>query len=64
MTNEGRKYDLGERTAQFGEAVIAFTRTLPKHSINSPLISQGREDYSFLPRPRRENEDPDRVGRI
>ena len=36
MTNEGRKYDLEERTALFGEAVIEFVKMLP----NNPLISQ------------------------
>jgi four helix bundle protein len=40
MTNEGRKYDLEERTAQFGEAVIEFVKMLPKSPINNPLISQ------------------------
>ncbi|MEK7644203.1 MAG: four helix bundle protein, partial [Patescibacteria group bacterium] len=33
-------YDLAERTARFGEAVIDFVRTLPKDQINQPLISQ------------------------
>jgi four helix bundle protein len=46
MTNETqnpnvkKKYDLEERTAQFGEAVIEFVRTLPQNPINGPLISQ------------------------
>lgn len=35
-----KKYDLEERTAKFGEDMIVFLRTLPKDSINNPLISQ------------------------
>ncbi len=35
-----RKYDLEERTAQIGEAVIAYARTLPADAVLSPLISQ------------------------
>lgn len=38
MTNN--KYDLEERTALFGEAVIKFVRLLPENSVNKPLISQ------------------------
>ena len=34
------KYDLKERTARFGEAVIKFVRTLPSNSVNNPLVSQ------------------------
>lgn len=34
------RYDLEERTAKFGEAVIDFVKTLKQNSINSPLISQ------------------------
>ena len=37
---EGRKYDLEERTAQFGEAVIAFARKIPRDPVTTPLISQ------------------------
>lgn len=33
-------YDLEERTAKFGEAVIDFAKNLRKTDINSPLISQ------------------------
>ncbi|MBI2850736.1 MAG: four helix bundle protein [Chloroflexi bacterium] len=46
MTNEvqnpsnKKRYDLEERTAQFGEAIIEFVKTLPKDTINSTLISQ------------------------
>ena len=38
--NDKKKYDLEERTAQFGEAIIEFVKTLPKDPIDSPLISQ------------------------
>jgi four helix bundle protein len=38
--NDKKKYDLEERTAQFGEAIIEFVKTLPKDPINSQLISQ------------------------
>ena len=40
MTTDKKKYDLEERTARFGEAIIEFVRTLPKDSINNPLTSQ------------------------
>jgi four helix bundle protein len=36
----GSKYDLEERTACFGEAIIRFARGLPKDVVNVPLISQ------------------------
>jgi len=39
MTNE-KKYDLEERTAEFGERIIAFVKTLPRNPINNELISQ------------------------
>ncbi|MCJ7575302.1 MAG: four helix bundle protein [Dehalococcoidia bacterium] len=38
--NGKRKYDLEERTAQFGEAIIELVKTFPQNPINSPLISQ------------------------
>jgi len=40
--NESKKkiYDLEERTARFGEAVIDFAKSLPKNTITIPLISQ------------------------
>lgn len=38
--NDKKKYDLEERTAQFGEAIIEFVKTLLKDPINSQLISQ------------------------
>jgi four helix bundle protein len=34
------KFDLEERTARFGEAVIRFAQTLPRNPMSSPLISQ------------------------
>jgi four helix bundle protein len=33
-------YDLAERTAVFGEAVIRFCKTIPRHVITEPLIKQ------------------------
>ncbi|MGD0518107.1 MAG: four helix bundle protein [Thermoguttaceae bacterium] len=37
----GKKvYDLAERTAKFGEAVIAFAKHLPRDPITLPLIGQ------------------------
>lgn len=39
-TNYEKKYDLEERTAQFGEAIIELVKTFPRDPINSPLISQ------------------------
>lgn len=38
--NNKKIYDLKERTAKFGEAIINFVKTLPENSINKPLISQ------------------------
>jgi hypothetical protein len=48
MTNQGssyheakvRAFDLAERTAAFGEAVIRFTRTIRRDAVTMPLISQ------------------------
>ncbi len=34
------EFDLEERTAQFGEVVIRFAKTLPKNTVTTPLISQ------------------------
>ena len=36
----GPKYDLEERTARFGEAVIDFARTIPQNPVTTRLISQ------------------------
>ncbi len=42
--DDGKKnrppFDLSERTACFGEAVIAFAKKVPKNAITLPLISQ------------------------
>ena len=33
-------YDLEERTARFGEAVIAFAKRIPRTPVTMPLITQ------------------------
>ena len=38
--NQNPKYDLEERTAQFGENIIKFCSKLPKTTIVTPLIIQ------------------------
>jgi four helix bundle protein len=38
--NGKRKYDLEERTAQFGEAIPELVKNFRQDPINSPLISQ------------------------
>ncbi len=38
--NAEKNYDLEERTAQFGERIIGFAKTLPKNLVNNSLISQ------------------------
>src|SRR5215510_13191281 len=35
-----RVYDLEERTARFGEAIIDFAKTIPQNPITSRIISQ------------------------
>ncbi|MCX6842389.1 MAG: four helix bundle protein [candidate division WOR-3 bacterium] len=43
MTNRPQRapvYDLEDRTAAFGEAIIAFARSLPESTLTRPLISQ------------------------
>ncbi len=45
MTNQcqnpkQKKYDLEERTARFGEAIIDFAKSLPHNIINNELIPQ------------------------
>jgi len=42
MTNDGapKKFDLEERTALFGEAVIQFVKRLPISVITEPLVRQ------------------------
>ena len=39
-SNEERVYDLEERTAQFGESIIDFAKTIQKNLINNQLIGQ------------------------
>lgn len=36
----GRVKDLGERTAQFGEAIIRFAKKIPQNPVNNRLIDQ------------------------
>jgi four helix bundle protein len=37
----GKKaYDLEERTARFGEAIIGFAKTIPRNPVTMPLIGQ------------------------
>jgi four helix bundle protein len=38
--NDKPTFDLEERTAVFGEAVIRFAKTIPKNPVTTPLISQ------------------------
>ena len=38
--NGKRKYNLEERTAQFGEAILELVKNFHQDPINSPLISQ------------------------
>jgi four helix bundle protein len=38
--SDGKVYDLEERTAQFGEAIIRFTKRIPKGAGNNRLIDQ------------------------
>lgn len=41
MPNDTKRvYDLEERTAKFGEAVIEFAKQLPKSIVTIPLVSQ------------------------
>ncbi|PIQ92564.1 MAG: four helix bundle protein [Parcubacteria group bacterium CG11_big_fil_rev_8_21_14_0_20_39_14] len=35
-----KRYDLGERTAKFGEEIIEFCQSLPNMLVNRPLINQ------------------------
>ena len=37
---EAKVYDLAERTARFGEAVICFAKKIPQNSVNNRIISQ------------------------
>ena len=40
MTDEKREHDLEERTARFGEQVIAFCKETTKNQVTAPLVSQ------------------------
>jgi four helix bundle protein len=35
-----RRFDLEERTARFGESIIAFAKRVPVNQVTEPLISQ------------------------
>ena len=37
-TNAEQQYDLEERTARFGEAVIAFAKTMNRNSVTESLV--------------------------
>jgi four helix bundle protein len=39
-SGESPKFDLEERTARFGEEVIAFAKRIPRGPVTDPLISQ------------------------
>ena len=38
--NNSRPYDLEERTALFGEAIIRFAKKIPRNPVNNRLIGQ------------------------
>lgn len=40
LSTNVKKFDLDERTAQFGESIIDFVKPLPDNAINRPLTSQ------------------------
>jgi four helix bundle protein len=40
MVKPGRQFDLEERTASFGEAVIRFAQTIRETTVTRPLVSQ------------------------
>jgi|WetSurMetagenome_2_1015567.scaffolds.fasta_scaffold336449_2 four helix bundle protein len=40
MVKPGRQFDLEERTASFGEAVIRFAQTIRETAVTRPLVSQ------------------------
>ena len=39
-SREGPRFDLEERTAKFGEAIIAFAKKIPVNPVTTPLIPQ------------------------
>lgn len=40
MTNDKKKYDLGERSFRFSREVIALCSRVPKSRVNDPVVSQ------------------------
>jgi four helix bundle protein len=40
MVKPGRQFDLEERTASFGEAVIRFAQTMRETAVTRPLVNQ------------------------
>lgn len=40
ITSPKNRFDLEERTAKFGEAIIRFCKALPRDEISKPLINQ------------------------
>jgi len=40
LGDNGKPYDLEERTAQFGEPVIRFAKRIPRTPVNNRLIGQ------------------------
>ncbi|MAT72060.1 MAG: four helix bundle protein [Planctomycetaceae bacterium] len=39
-SNNRRQFDLADRTAEFGEAIVGFDRKLPRDDVTGPLIRQ------------------------
>ena len=39
-SSRDQKFDLEERSARFGEAIIGFAKTIPKNIVTIPLIGQ------------------------
>lgn len=39
-STNGKPWDLAERSARFGEAIVVFARTVPRHPANDRLINQ------------------------
>ena len=39
-TNDSRRFDLEERTAKFGEAVVSFAKRVPANLVTQPLVPQ------------------------
>jgi hypothetical protein len=43
--HEKHPYDLEERTARFGEAIIDFAKTIPKSAVTNRIISQSKKEF-------------------